>query len=47
MKLILFIIACLLFCTDNIALMFLGVAAFFAITLLPTDKSDKYADNPL
>lgn len=48
MKQILFILACLLFCAaDNIAAMSLGVAAFFAITLLPDTKSQQYEDNPL
>lgn len=46
-KLILFIIACLLLLTDNIAAMLIGVAVFFLIALLQTDKSDKYADNPM
>lgn len=48
MKVILIIIACLLFCmSDSLVAMSLGVAAFFAITLLPDTKSQQYEDHPL
>lgn len=48
MKTILFITACILLCmSDNVAAMLVGVAAFFAITLLPDTKTEQYEDNPL
>jgi hypothetical protein len=48
MKSFIFLISCILFCmSDSLVALFMGVFLIFAITLLPTNKTDDYEDNPL